>query len=248
MSDTLQGFNINSNGYGMIPKSVMQDRELSIAAKALYAYFCSYTGAGNTCFPSRSKICFDLNITNNRLSKHINELTETGYVTIENTREKGRFAKNIYTLPDIKKPCTDKPCTENQYTVKPYTENVYTKSNNLKSNNLKNNISLNKERKKEPKAASYDAILSEIKDSELRELYYEYIKMRQMIKAPMTDRALKTLIKKVNELESVREDRQKQLLEVAIVNNWKSVYPLREDVDTAPKRSQYQKLCDFYGM
>ena len=86
-----------------------------------------------------------------------------------------------------------------------------------------------KEIKKErTKATSYDEILSSVADDELRGLYLEYIKMRKMIKAPMTDRALTMLIKKVNELEPNNLENQKKLLETAIMNNWKSVYPLKD--------------------
>jgi hypothetical protein len=35
-------------GYGQIPKKVMMDKRLSVEAKAIYAYFCSYCGGGNT--------------------------------------------------------------------------------------------------------------------------------------------------------------------------------------------------------
>ena len=55
----------------------------------------------------------------------------------------------------------------------------------------------------------------------------------------MTDRALQMLIKKVNELEPDSIDNQKKLLETAIMNNWKSVYPLRKgetNVSTNNKR------------
>lgn len=91
-------------------------------------------------------------------------------------------------------------------------------------------IDIKKESKKKAgKKASYDEILSTIINNSLRDLYLEYIKMRKMIKAPMTDRALTMLIKKVNELEPTNIDRQKRLLETAIINNWKSVYPLKDD-------------------
>lgn len=90
-------------------------------------------------------------------------------------------------------------------------------------------IEESKERKKERKAKGYDAILSAVEDDSLRELYLEYIKMRKLIKSPMTDRALTMLINKVNELEPISIDRQKQLLETAIMNNWKSVYPLKDN-------------------
>jgi hypothetical protein len=103
-----------------------------------------------------------------------------------------------------------------------------TSTTNTDVNNIK------KERK-----ASYDEILSTITDEDLKTLYLDYIKMRKLIKAPMTDRALQTLIKKVNELEPDSIDNQKKLLETAIMNNWKSVYPLRKgenNVSTNNKR------------
>lgn len=90
-----------------------------------------------------------------------------------------------------------------------------------------------KEKKKERKKTGYDEILSRIEDDNLRECYLEYIKMRTMIKAPMTDRALTMLIKKVNELEPDSVDRQIKMLETAIMNNWKSVYPLKDTTQTS---------------
>ena len=84
--------------------------------------------------------------------------------------------------------------------------------------NKSNTKELNtKEYKKERKKSGYDEILSDIQDDSLKELYLEYIKMRKLIKAPMTDRALTMLIKKVNELEPTSIDRQKRMLEVAII-------------------------------
>ena len=95
---------------------------------------------------------------------------------------------------------------------------------------LKNNNNIKERKKEEPKkkATSYDEILSEIADEELKTLYLEYIKMRKLIKAPMTDRALQMLISKVNTLEPDSTDNQKELLETAIMNNWKSVYPIKK--------------------
>ena len=46
----------------------------------------------------------------------------------------------------------------------------------------------------------------------------------------MTDRALTMLINKVEALEPLSIDRQKQKLKNAIMGNWKSVYPIKEDV------------------
>ena len=97
------------------------------------------------------------------------------------------------------------------------------------NNSSFNNSSVSTEEKKVRKQTSYDAILADIADPELKDLYYEFIKMRVAIKSPMTDRALKMLIDKVNEYEPTSIDRQKKLLENAIINNWKSVYPLKDE-------------------
>lgn len=107
-------------------------------------------------------------------------------------------------------------------------------------NNINKNENKNNDNKKERKT-TYDEILSGITDTELKSLYLDYIKMRKLIKAPMTDRALQMLIKKVNEYEPNNIENQKQLLETAIMNNWKSVYPLKKevksDVPTGNKRN-----------
>lgn len=101
---------------------------------------------------------------------------------------------------------------------------------------------IEKERKKAPPTDSYDSIINEAtEDEDLRELYREYIKMRKLNKSPMTNRALKMLIAKVKELEPNSIDRQKQLLETAIMHSWKSVYPLKDQTNgyAPPQGNQY---------
>lgn len=221
-NDKIKGLHIDRNGYGRIPKSVMQDQNLSISTKAVYAYFCSFTGSGDSCFPTRKKICFDLSISNDSLSKYLNQLIDNGYLIVEQEKENGRFANNVYTLPDTISPCPKISDTgETEY------GKTDTKKNSSKTNS--NNKNNSEEKKKERKKSGYDEILSQIEDDSLKECYLDYIKMRQMIKAPMTDRALTMLINKVNELEPNSVDRQKKMLETAIMNNWKSVYPLKDN-------------------
>ena len=107
--------------------------------------------------------------------------------------------------------------------------------------------------KRKKKESSYNGILSSIANDDLRELYLEYIKMRKMIKSPMTDRALTMLINKVNELEPNSLDNQKRLLETAIMNNWKSVYPLKDagkadkKQDNQPSKQEEELLKMFGG-
>lgn len=133
------GIPINSKGYGTIPKLVMQDRDISIGAKAVYAYFNSFAGGGDQCFPSRSLICADLGISIPTLSKYLQELKDSGYIYYEQVKENGRFSHNIYTLLSEKLPCTKIFDTKNSVYKKLNTNNN-SYNNNKSFNNNKNNI------------------------------------------------------------------------------------------------------------
>ena len=99
-----------------------------------------------------------------------------------------------------------------------------------------------KKEKKNTKAASpFDEILSEIEPEELRSTYRDYIEMRKNIRSPMTARALRLLINRVNSLET-SVDGKCALLETAILNNWKSVYaPKEAKSGKAPKNAVNNK-------
>ena len=135
IQDQLKGLSINRDGYGFIPKLVMQDNNLDISAKAVYAYFCSFTGAGDSCFPTRKKICYDLKISNDSLSKYLRQLEDNGYIEISQTKESGRFANNVYKLRDVKLPLRKISDTEKTAPEKTDTKNNSSKSNILSKNN-----------------------------------------------------------------------------------------------------------------
>lgn len=97
--DQLKVDGVNARGFGTVPKMVMLDKKLTIEAKAIYSYFCSYAGAGTTAFPSTKKIQEDLSVGKARYYKHFNLLKDFGYIRVEQKRDdKGVFKHNIYTL------------------------------------------------------------------------------------------------------------------------------------------------------
>ncbi|SHE59513.1 Helix-turn-helix domain-containing protein [Desulforamulus putei DSM 12395] len=126
MTDQLKINGIYSQGYGMVAKSIMKDRSLSIGAKGLYAYICSYAGAGNTAWPGRERICEDLGINKNTLTKYMIELKERDYIRIEQRKdEKGKFIGNVFWIVQNPSPLlqkdnnddSEKPCIKKQDTV-----------------------------------------------------------------------------------------------------------------------------------
>ena len=119
-SDVLQVEGINSKGFGIIPKLVMQDSRLSIQSKAIYAYFCSFAGAGKIAFPRVTRIIRDLGVSKNNYYKHFGLLREYGYIKSEQTHKDGRLSHNTYTLmTEIQstKICDTVQCTKKQDTV-----------------------------------------------------------------------------------------------------------------------------------
>jgi len=140
--DIIQVQGINSQGYGTIPKLVMQDKRLTIQAKAIYGYFCTYAGAGKTAFPGRKKIMSDLKISKDSYYKHFKLLKDCGYIeAYQEKDENGVFCRNIYTLvesipcpkyqdaaPCPKLPCPAEPCPVEQDT----------NNNSIKINSINN--------------------------------------------------------------------------------------------------------------
>jgi len=101
--DLLRVEGVNAKGFGIIPKLVMQDPRLTRDAKAIYAYICSFAGAGTTAFPSTEKMCRDLGFGKHEtMKKHRDLLEKYGYIKVEQQRENGKFARNVYIL--VEKP------------------------------------------------------------------------------------------------------------------------------------------------
>lgn len=109
-----------------------------------------------------------------------------------------------------------------------------TKSNESKSIDIDIDIDIEKEiEKKERETAKrptdFDNIISKSTDNEaLRTALYEFIKMRKLIKKPMTNRALELTISKLFKLAKDDKDRI-AILNQSIVNSWQGVFELKEN-------------------
>lgn len=88
---------VYENGYGTVAKSVMQSKRISIGAKALYSYICSYAWGKNESYPTVQSITEDLGISEKTFSKYRKELEEAGFITVTFKNVKG-INRNVYTL------------------------------------------------------------------------------------------------------------------------------------------------------
>lgn len=106
MSNIIMMEGINSKGFGFAPKLVMKDTRLSIESKAIYMYFSSYCGAGESAFPKVGTILHDLQISKTRYYKFLEPLKDLGYIEIKPQRSKNKNGKwvadsNLYILKQI---------------------------------------------------------------------------------------------------------------------------------------------------
>lgn len=110
VGDQLRIQGVNYKGFGVLPKYVMLDPDLTIEAKTIYAYFCSFAGNGNSTFPGRDKILSDLPMSKDAYYKHFRQLTEQGYISVEQEiGDRAVFGKNVYTLVSNPKKFEEKP-------------------------------------------------------------------------------------------------------------------------------------------
>lgn len=98
--DVLRVQGINSMGFGNISKLIMKDRSLTVEAKAIYSYFCSYAGAGDTAFPSVKTIREDLGMGEDRFYFHFMHLKAYGYIEVTERIDHStkKFKSNLYTM------------------------------------------------------------------------------------------------------------------------------------------------------
>lgn len=75
-------------------------------------------------------------------------------------------------------------------------------------------------------------------DEKLNQTFLDFMEMRKKIKAPMTERAITMMTNKINKHDN---DIAIKMLENSIMNNWKDIYPLKED----KKKSSFDEFQDM---
>ena len=67
--------------YGIDPRTIMRDSNLTIEAKVIFCYFRMLAGASGKAWPKRETILNDLAVGKNRYYKHANTLIKQGLIT-----------------------------------------------------------------------------------------------------------------------------------------------------------------------
>lgn len=223
--------NILRDGYGIIPRIIVRDNSLTIEAKAIYSYLVAFAGTKRYCYPSRDLMCRELGISVNRFTKHLKILKESGYIKINRAKSKNLQSKNIYEIvmderDRVNSRCINFEYLENEYLENEYLENEYT---NINSTNI-NSTNINKKKEKRKKETDLDILINQYtNNNSLKEALIDFIKMRKSIKKPLTGRALKGILNKLDAKAANNDEMKIALLDQSIEHCWQTIYDLKEN-------------------
>lgn len=231
-----------TNNFTVMSNTHFKEKGMSLKAKGLLSLMLSLPDDWNYSISGLVRLSKD---GKDSVMTALAELEEFGYLTRHRTTDsKGKFSGveyNIFEQPQREKPSAEMPNSAEQDAEKTNAENPSQLNTNelsinnkeLKELNIKEDIDIN----------SYSSILSQIVNDQLRNLYVDYIEMRRNIGSPITERGLSMLITRCERISAGHIEKQKRLLETAIINGWKNVYEPKED---EVKKEQLRALKELY--
>ena len=211
-----------TNNYTVMSNYHLREREMSLKAKGLLSLMLSLPNDWDYTIEGLVTICKE---NETAIKSTLKELKDFGYLEIlkvQNQKGQFEYQYNIYEKPQSKKPELENLGVEN-----PSVENQGQLNTN-KQNTNKQNTKKEKE-KKEKSKTEIDLVIDETNyNDDLKNMIYEFIKMRKTIKKPMTTIAVKRLINKLDKFTN--NDKEKiQILDKSIFNSWQDIYPLKPE-------------------
>lgn len=151
---------------------------------------------------------------------------------------KGITKNGERVLPEMVDPITENGKTLLPEMVKPFTKNGETNIN-LSNINLSNNSSIKNESSKNTQAITLGDIDNfinlTIKSDDVKKALYSFIEHRISLKSAMNHNGVKLFVDKLNRYD---DDKKIELINNAIINNWKDIYPKDDNSKNKNKTSE----------
>lgn len=207
-----------------IPKKVWLDTRLNALDKVILMEIDSLDQGEKGCYASNEHLAEFCQCSKTKVSTAISKLIKCGYLYIQNFDGRKRELKSRvsnFERQDIKNCNAD-------------IQNL--KESNTDSNTDNNTVSNKKERKS--KSKSYDEQIAEYTgNEELKDALKAFIQMRVFIKKPMTEYALKLMLKKLDELGN-NDTTKIAIINQSITHNWQGIFPLKDEYTKHEKQSE----------
>ena len=228
-----------------ITNELIRDKSLKANTKILLLVLMTYENKEGFAYPSQPRLIEETGLSKNTLLKCLNELEEKGY--IKRVKEKGENNK-YYINSSIK--------IDTSTSIKINTSEDITSIKNDTRGSIKIDtlevLNTSNKKEKENKKSNIDKIIEAYtKNDLLVEAIRDFIKMRSTIKKPLTDRALKGILNKLDTFATNDLDKV-EILENSIMNCWQGVFELKNKkvptkVDTKNNNSISSSICNSKG-
>lgn len=249
-------FRVNkTKGFSVMSNYHLQDKNLSLRAKGLLSLMLSLPDDWKFSIAGLASLCIE---KEQAVKSSLDELKASHYVVVTKLLPNQTASKRIEWLYDIyEKPQTEdlereqSPVEQPPVTQGVVTQGVVsqavdsqgienqglqnTKVQTTKEQNTKKEVSKkansgNSARAKDP---SFDEILDSvevIKDNpELREAFVNFIKMRKVIKAQLTNRGLELAINRAFEIAKGNPQKMIAVVNQSVERSWRGIFELTED-------------------
>lgn len=229
-----------------IPKKVWLDTRLNALEKIILTEIDSLDNGEKGCYASNEHLAEFCQCSKTKVSTAIRKLIDCGYIYVQNYDGRKRELKS--RLSNFERQ-NIKNCNADIQNLKE------SNTDNNTVNNTNNTLS-KKERKS--KSKSYDEQIEEYTENEdLQNALKAFLQMRSFIKKPMTEYALKLMLKKLDEFGNT-DDTKIAILNQSITNNWQGIFPLKNEYtkqDKQPEKkydqngyeSEEELMAMFYG-
>lgn len=221
-----------TENYTVLSNYHFKEKKMSLKAKGLLSLMLSLPDTWNYSVSGLATLSKD---GKDSVMSALAELEDFGYLRRQRVvNDKGQFSGiqyDIFEEPQPKNPIAEEPILE---------ESNKGKANAEKREQLNTNLIKYLENKLYNELNTYD--------TQLFVLYSDYIQMRNDIESPMTETSLDKLIDRAKRLSKNNTRIEKVLLENAIINQWKNVYPPRESEITKMSEDIRDEMRNFFGL
>lgn len=217
--------------YAIIPANVRYDKDLVPNAKLLYGEITALCNEKGYCWASNQYFAELYNVSDRTIKNWISQLADKGYIQRsvkyrEGTKEieqrklfigrENNFTTSGNYVPDPR---------ENNFTT-PSEKNFL--DNNTSINNTFNNTDIYKGKKKQKSETVKSIIAEYTENKDLQDALHGFVEMRNKARKPLTARAMKLSLNKLNEL-ALDDVTKIAIVNQSIVHSWLTFYKLQNN-------------------
>lgn len=236
--------------WGVLPGEVVHATDLTIAAKFLYVILSSMAHKNGFCWPENETLANEMQLSKRRVVELLGMLRDSGFIKIvfrmEGKEERryiycGMFPDRVDSVPEDDAPegCEKSQGGGAENTIPPC-ENSHPPMRDLcipiKVEKQKEKQNENTPKSPKGERRSKYALQEDARpllrayvgqDKELARALADFIQLREQLRAINSATAVKALLNKLDKLSGGDRETKLRLIEEAMANSWKSVFPLK---------------------